>query len=175
MITPTTFLTIVIAGVQSLQWVDIELQANAAESDLPNNVAVVYPNTNQKHYFCRVKNQNSNTQEFIVGHMKGVSGCKYPNAGQSETSQVFQILVEESDDILDWKYIGRGKPHSQAVPCDLITSGGDCYLGQSVYSDGICIEQVGFINTRDQLVVMAYNQEVRSCPFFSYFINEKTN
>ena len=45
---------------------------------------------------------------------------------------------------------------------------GDCYLGVSLYSDGICREIVGKINPSKGLIHMSQDQEAFICPFFLY-------
>ena len=45
----------------------------------------------------------------------------------------------KGEESLGWEY--GSAPSSKAVGCDLEQSGdGDCFLGQGVYSDGICEE-----------------------------------
>ena len=54
------------------------------------------------------------------------------------TSSKFDVLVKEKD-TLGWEW--GSAPSGKAVRCDLEESeGGDCFLGQGVYSDGICEE-----------------------------------
>ena len=46
-----------------------------------------------------------------------------------------------------------------------------CYLGVSLYSDGICHEGIGKINTEKGLIFMSKNhhqKEVKICPFYMY-------
>ena len=46
----------------------------------------------------------------------------------------------------------------------------DCYIGQSIYGDGICHESVGRISVEKKQIFMSKNNEIVTCPFFQYFI-----
>ena len=65
--------------------------------------------------------------------------CTYPGEGKkAETSTQFDVLVRGQETI-GWEY--GSAPSPSAVRCDLEQGGGgDCFLGQGVYSDGICEE-----------------------------------
>ena len=70
--------------------------------------------------------------------------CSFPGYKKEKaaTSKEFEIMVGNAEQ-LDWKY--GTSPPNHAVNCDLEQGGsGDCFLGQGVYSDGIC-EEVGII------------------------------
>ena len=55
---------------------------------------------------------------------------------------MFDVLVQEQE-TLDWVYVSS--PPSRAITCDLELGGeADCFLGQGVYSDGICVK-VGYL------------------------------
>ena len=58
----------------------------------------------------------------------------------AESSMVFDILVkEQEEETLGWEY--GAAPSHLAVSCGLEQGGEeDCYLGQGLYSDGICEE-----------------------------------
>ena len=46
--------------------------------------------------------------------------------------------------------------------------GEDCYLGASMYSDGICEEHIGKINPTKGLIHMSKGRQPFMCPFFMY-------
>ena len=51
---------------------------------------------------------------------------------------MFDVLVQ-GQETLDWVY--GSSPPARAITCDLEQGGeADCFLGQGVYSDGICVE-----------------------------------
>ena len=67
------------------------------------------------------------------------------------TSTQFDVLVKGQEENLGWEW--GSAPSDKAVKCDLEDSeGGDCFLGQGVYSDGIC-EEVSMIFHLALLVV----------------------
>ena len=65
--------------------------------------------------------------------------CVYPeDDSKVGIADEYDILVTEEDS-LDWVY--GTHPTTQAVTCSLqVGAEADCYLGQGVYSDGICVE-----------------------------------
>merc|ERR1712179_496290 len=129
--------------------------------------AVVHPNTRKNFYFCRVEEAGS----YIVGHLEaGKKQCAYPRQGKTARTDKFKVLVTSGK--LGWRY--GGSPPTGAVDCELTKQNSDCYLGQSVYSDGICHEDLGFITPSIRRITMAdrTGAEVSTCPFFFFLVEE---
>jgi len=45
---------------------------------------------------------------------------------------------------------------------------GNCYLGVSLYSDGICEESTGKIDTKEGMIFMSIDKKLSECPFYMY-------
>ena len=49
---------------------------------------------------------------------------------------------------------------------------GNCYLGVSLYSDGICDESIGKIDAKEGMIYMSVNDnkpyQLSECPFYMY-------
>ena len=68
---------------------------------------------------------------------------------------------------------GRHRVPANAVPCpgtDATTSA--CYLGRSVYGDGICDEGVGMVDVEEGLLHLIVRGEKSVCPFFQFLTVE---
>merc|ERR1712059_39749 len=156
------FLLIVLDSCQGLSW-----EKAGVQGELPHGAAVLHPNTNEDYYFCRVGDK--------VGHLKANDKtCVYPGDGSAATSKTFDVLVAAKDDVLGWKY--SKTPPASAVDCNLGNRKElNCYLGQSVYSDGICVEYLGYIEYGPKYgsIYMATRyDEIETCPFFMFLIKE---
>eukprot|EP00092_Neocalanus_flemingeri_P034278 GFUD01037275.1.p1 GENE.GFUD01037275.1~~GFUD01037275.1.p1 ORF type:complete len:168 (+),score=40.68 GFUD01037275.1:38-541(+) len=148
----------IISGVHSLSW------EKAEAGKLPPKAAKLYPNTRKPHYFCRVVLESGS---LSYGQLTDTSpSCTYPAGRKALTSTKFDILVR-GEETLDWEY-GR-TPSSKAVRCDLEEGeGGDCFLGQGVYSDGICEEALGYIRPSLRNIYMTAYGRVESCPLYLF-------
>jgi len=83
-------------------------------------------------------------------------------------SSTFDVLTKKADEEYDWKYCAVVPP-TQAITCDAeVSNSGSCHLGQSVYSDAICDEDIGYI--KDGIVHMVVGGEVSRCPFKLYLV-----
>ena len=73
-----------------------------------------------------------------------------------------------------WKWAYPGEIPKNAVPCDDTQMGGpqNCYLGVSLYSDGICVESIGKIDPTENKIHMSIltSEQKKSewCPFYMY-------
>jgi len=66
-----------------------------------------------------------------------------------------------------WAYYGDIPEN--AVSCkDTLMPEGNCYLGVSLYSDGICDESVGKIDAKEGMIYMNIDKQLSECPFFMY-------
>ena len=81
-----------------------------------------------------------------------------------------QVLTLNEGDEMAWKWAYIGDIPANAVSCDDSVLGGDdnCYLGVSMYSDGICRESIGKISADEGLIHFVMNQRPFMCPFFLY-------
>merc|ERR1712055_204930 len=156
--------------VKALSWENAGLKG-----ELPSGAAVVHPNTLKDYYFCRVEVKPNS---FSVGHLGADdTTCVYPGDGIAESSDKFQVLVRASNDNLGWKY--SRTPVEGAVDCSLQEILGnskesDCYLGQSVFSDGICVEDLGYIAASEGRIYMADRSDtINTCPFYLFLIYNK--
>merc|ERR1711890_213307 len=112
---------------------------------LPVGAAVVHPNTKKDFYFCRVKEGSAHT----IGHL--------------EAGKTYCATLKKG-----------------AVSCDLKVFSGDasedsdCYLGQSVYSDGICHEDLGYITPSHSEITMADRNglEVNTCFAYLFLVEQ---
>lgn len=71
---------------------------------------------------------------------------------------------------MGWKWAYYGDIPENAVACDDMLLGGqeNCYLGVSLYSDGICRESIGKIDVGDGMMHFSIDQEAYMCPFYMY-------
>merc|ERR1712098_468258 len=134
---------------------------------IPALAAKVYPNARTPHYFCRVKLESGSAS---YGQLTDAEpACVYPGDGDKVgTADDYHILVSEHD-TLYWVY--GTQPSSKAVSCDLeVGQGADCYLGQGVYSDGICVEALGFIKPSERNIFMTGYGKVETCPAYMFLV-----
>merc|ERR1712142_395184 len=178
-----TILCLFVHGISSLQWV------KTTDGKIPALAAKVYPNSRTPHYFCRVKLESGS---LSYGQLTDAEpACVYPGDGNKVgtaddyhnevdkannyhnkvgTADDYHILVSEQD-TLDWVY--GTQPSSRAVSCDLeVGQGSDCYLGQGVYSDGICVEALGFIKPSERNIFMTGYGKVETCPAYMFLVLE---
>merc|ERR1712025_25286 len=173
-------ITIFQATLCSLKWEELV----GPESGLPGNAAVIHPNSKLDFYMCRVPKQDGG---FLIGHLvEGREDCIYTDgqtAGSADKGfQVLTIANTEtlSSESLGWKFLPRDdSPPENGVPCDLEGEGDQaCYLGMAVYSDGICVEALGFIDLEEKKVFMAQWDSsmsgvvLKTCPFYIYLVIE---
>ena len=70
---------------------------------------------------------------------------------------------------MGWKWAYYGDIPENAVPCaDTTMSKGNCYLGVSMYSDGICRESTGKIDAKEGMIYMSVDDELSECPFYMF-------
>ena len=73
---------------------------------------------------------------------------------------------------MGWKWAYYGDIPENAVACD-DNSLENCYLGVSMYSDGICRESIGKIDANEGMIHFSMNREPYMCPFFMYLTVKK--
>ena len=81
---------------------------------------------------------------------------------------LFQLLTLSEGDEMSWKWAYPGDIPPNAVRCADTQIEDECYLGVSLYSDGICLELGGKIDTNGRMIHMTMNREPHRCPFFMY-------
>ena len=64
-------------------------------------------------------------------------------------------MLNQGEEIA-WKWAYKGQIPENAVPCDDTQLGGtsNCFLGQSLYGDGICQESIGKIDPVEDKIHM---------------------
>ena len=69
-----------------------------------------------------------------------------------------------------WKWAYQGDIPENAVPCDDTQMGGtpNCFLGVSLYSDGICEESIGKIDMTKNKIHMSLEKKADWCPFYMF-------
>jgi len=161
-----TLVGIFVSETNSLSWKEAEA------GQLPPNAAKFHPNTNKPHYFCRVVLESGS---LSYGQLTDTSpNCTYPEGRKAMTSSQFDVLVRGQEEKLSWEW--GTAPSDKAVRCDLEESSnyfqesevGDCFLGQGVYSDGICEEALGYIRPSLRNIYMTAYGRVESCPFYLF-------
>jgi len=146
----------------------------AKDGNLPKDYFGYFPpNSYDSIQFCRV-NDNANKQTFTGTILNGEKSCDYidfQDGEQVRSSNVYEVLTSSKKENLSWVWAYADGIPANAIPC---TDKGDqdqCYLGVSLYSDGICHEGIGKINTEKGLIFMSKNhhqKEVKICPFYMY-------
>merc|ERR1719219_1970844 len=132
---------------QSLQWAEV------TNGNIPDNAVKVSGRNKSPHYPCRVSG-SSQTPSYGILSGAGDGRCEYADNNQQQilSSASFDILVGDQSRV-GLKWLGAsGRPseaeirRGRAIPCHLnIGTHSDCYLGQGVYSDGICREEFGVV------------------------------
>merc|ERR1712179_889125 len=106
--------------------------------------------------------------ELPVGSAKVYPNTKTPHyfcRVQLESVSYGQL----TDRSPDWVY--GTHPTTQAVTCSLqVGTEADCYLGQGVYSDGICVEALGYIRPSERNIYMTAHGKVETCPAYLFLI-----
>ena len=106
-------------------------------------------------------------------HRDSENVCKYIASGVEKEGTEFEVLVRQvSEGEHKWKY---HNPRDPGVPEDAVTCQQPgieaCYLGLSLYSDGICDEGIGTIDQRARMMSFPRDGRVRRCPFFMYLVH----
>ena len=91
-----------------------------------------------------------------------------------------QVLGLVEGEVMGWGWASYGEVPSHAVPCydnvspSTISDGQEdansntCYLGVSMYSDGICSEAPGKIEMAENMIKMSIGRKQFECPFFMF-------
>ncbi|XP_023329267.1 uncharacterized protein LOC111701988 isoform X3 [Eurytemora carolleeae] len=158
-------LVCLITGGHTLQW-----EASSPGQILQNALGL-NANSATLKYFCKFVVPTLLGPEIVIGTLtrqKDVcQGVRYNRSGKVVSSAEFLLLTSTSTEVVDWKYCTN--PPDTAINCDLqVSIDGDCYLGQSVYSDGICHESLGPI--QGGVVNMVIRDKVSRCPFKLYLV-----
>eukprot|EP00088_Acartia_fossae_P018965 TRINITY_DN21001_c0_g1_i5.p1 TRINITY_DN21001_c0_g1~~TRINITY_DN21001_c0_g1_i5.p1 ORF type:complete len:173 (+),score=21.19 TRINITY_DN21001_c0_g1_i5:30-521(+) len=144
-----------IATVTAVKWKD---------SRNPNELITL-----DKKNFCMF---TEGDKEYIGTVSQGQSGCQglLRTGSKVKISDSFKSLTKDGNEKIGWKYCTGHKKPTRAIPCDdsKALGAGDCFLGESVYGDGICHEELGFIQGR--FVYMIHNGKKSRCPFRLYLV-----
>ncbi|KAK6173943.1 hypothetical protein SNE40_017309 [Patella caerulea] len=148
-----------------LQWVGI-----AENGAIPSTAVPIRTNGHSLYYFCEVVVSSKGGQR-IPGTLKPTdNSCKYEVDGAVKSSTVFNVLVNPSGASVKWKYVSpRAGVPVGAVKCH---EGDNCYLGQSIYGDGICEELPGKIFSGQTQMIMTNDKKVFRCPFKMYLVEK---
>ncbi|ESP01911.1 hypothetical protein LOTGIDRAFT_238094 [Lottia gigantea] len=148
--------------VSKAQWTEVNNQV------IPDNTLIVNVR-NREAVFCEVFNAAKDS--YITGTMeKSAKTCEYELDGKYKSSSTYNVLTTQPGFQSSWKYSDKFVP-SGAIKCN---QGVNCYIGQSVYGDGICSELPGkiFYNPvlkRSQMI-MVKDGKVYKCPFTTYLV-----
>merc|ERR1719350_743825 len=150
----------------------------ATDGNLPKEYFGYFPpNTHDSIQFCRV-HDNVNKQTFTGTISNGEKSCDYiyfQDGEQVRGSNVYEVLTSSKNENLSWVWSYADEIPANAIPCTDHQLGDQCYLGVSLYSDGICHEGIGKINSEKGLIFMSKNhQEVKLCPFYMYLTSTVT-
>jgi len=107
---------------------------------------------------------------------EGTTVCQYVNTETQDVqvSSTYKVLTRSEGDETGWKWAYYGDIPENAVPCaDSLMDEGNCYLGVSLYSDGICDESIGKIDAKEGMIYMSVNNwnkpyQLSECPFYMY-------
>ncbi|XP_023329266.1 uncharacterized protein LOC111701988 isoform X2 [Eurytemora carolleeae] len=179
-------LVCLITGGHTLQW-----EASSPGQILQNALGL-NANSATLKYFCKFVVPTLLGPEIVIGTLtRQKDVCQGVRSGKVVSSAEFLLLTSTSTEVVDWKYCTN--PPDTAINCDLqngptketfltfllsmlshflpffkVSIDGDCYLGQSVYSDGICHESLGPI--QGGVVNMVIRDKVSRCPFKLYLV-----
>ena len=106
-------------------------------------------------------------------HRNSENVCKYIAGGVEKEGTEFEVLVRlESEKEHGWKYHSPRDPHvpEDAVKCQHPGIEA-CYLGLSLYGDGVCDEGIGTIDQKARMMTFPRDGEVRRCPFYMYLVH----
>uniref|UniRef100_A0A0K2U0Z6 Uncharacterized protein n=1 Tax=Lepeophtheirus salmonis TaxID=72036 RepID=A0A0K2U0Z6_LEPSM len=160
------FLLSLSSSAFSVKWIE------AQNGEIPENAVkfkhsyTEYTNT----VYCRAKDEESDNLHSGIMH-EGEEACEYPIVSSNSVAYAseYEILsLDDSKDRIQFRFRLPGEPVPPgAVKChdDEIE---DCYFGRSMYSDGICEEELGKIDPSSELIYVAAYKEVHACPFFLY-------
>jgi len=155
-------LLVFVVATKSLKWE--KYSAEVAERGLE-----VSANSQKTKFFCKITVGDA---EHVGTIKKNRTLCKAANSATKEivSSTEFEIMTHVEEEEFKWVYCSQKKP-AKAVACDLKLSGeGDCHLGQSVYGDGVCDEDLGYI--KNDVVNMVSRGRVSRCPFKMYLVEK---
>ncbi|CAB4062490.1 unnamed protein product [Lepeophtheirus salmonis] len=143
------FLLSLSSSAFSVKWIE------AQNGEIPENAVkfkhsyTEYTNT----VYCRAKDEESDNLHSGIMH-EGEEACEYPIVSSNSVAYAseYEILsLDDSKDRIQFRFRLPGEPVPPgAVKChdDEIE---DCYFGRSMYSDGICEEELGKIDPSSEL------------------------
>ena len=138
------------------------------------SVAVHYEYHHDDYYFCQEEDPERGILDGAVN--KDTEICEIIFGDEIIQTQHFKVL-KLSPDETESHFEHETEDHpipKGAVPCqDKDVPKGKCFLGQSVYTEGICWEGLGKINTEEHLIHMTFNGTETVCPFFMFLVTSK--
>ncbi|KAK6172050.1 hypothetical protein SNE40_018014 [Patella caerulea] len=147
--------------------INLEWIVKPENGNIPSTAIQIKPTMSSIFYFCEVTTAEG---QKIPGTLKSTdNSCKYESNGSVTSSTEFSILSNPNGAKIDYKYRPANKPPpSGAVKCN---EGSYCFLGKSVYNDGICEELPGkIVAPRGQLIMTTSNNKVKTCGSILYLI-----
>ncbi|KAK6172051.1 hypothetical protein SNE40_018015 [Patella caerulea] len=136
-----------------LEWVPVTNGVNPPSS--------VHVGTEES--FCEV----DDTKGLIPG-VTNNGKCEYEVDGEVKSSSSYNVLVRPEGVHTGWKY-SSGQPPVGAVKCH---EGSQCYLGMSIYTDGLCEELPGKIFADKKQMIMTSGEKVYKCPSKLYLVEK---
>ncbi|TRY75304.1 hypothetical protein TCAL_15669 [Tigriopus californicus] len=95
------------------------------------------------------------------------NGSSSDASGSVNGSTTFKLLTLLGQEETSWKYGTRNEVPDNAIPCE-DQDIENCFLGVSVYSDGICREAPGKISASHNMIYMQVKGKFYRCPFYFY-------
>ena len=104
-------------------------------------------------------------------HRNSENVCKYIADGVEREGAEFELLVRpDSEKEHDWKYHSGSNIPESAVTCEHAGIE-ECYLGLSLYGDGVCTEGIGTIDQKARMMSFPRDGRIHRCPSFMYLVH----
>lgn len=150
---------------QALMW------QTSSNGDVPYKaVQYIPPYQKTSIHFCQVYDRKL-AKAFTGTISEGEKVCQFVDTSNEKVrvSSDYEVLTLDKGDEVGWKWAYPKTVPINAVSCDDSVLGpSNCYLGVSMYSDGICQESSGKISPDEGLIHMSMDREYELCPFFMY-------
>ncbi|TRY72587.1 hypothetical protein TCAL_00169 [Tigriopus californicus] len=160
----------VLVGLVNSGWT---LQWESADQGIPRNTYIhdVFGGP-ESFYFCRGMDATGHLRTGTMSKGQTACGLVGYESNIANYANSFEVLTISPGDKIGSKYHSRGDPIPQnAIPCmDFGTN--QCFLGESVYNDGLCVEMPGKVYVDRERVLMNYKGQMKTCGSFFIMIND---
>ncbi|XP_059078459.1 uncharacterized protein LOC131876934 [Tigriopus californicus] len=139
-----------------------------ADSNGSSSDAFDFDYYGERYQFCQASFGSAST--FYTGtKLVNEAECRFPikSSGSVNGSTTFKLLTLLGQEETSWKYGTRNEVPDNAIPCE-DQDIENCFLGVSVYSDGICREAPGKISASHNMIYMQVKGKFYRCPFYFY-------